>query len=157
MKISKNFSLSELTKSDIAIRNGIDNSPNAGQLECIITLVNGFLQPLRDKVGMPIKITSCFRKDEIDTILVGYQRSTPSQHVKGEAADFEVPGMDNLDLAEYIRDNMDFDQLILEYYENGKPDSGWVHCSYKKSGNRKEVLRARLLENKKTQYTKGLN
>ena len=148
-----------LTKSQIAERNGIDNTPNEEQLCNLKILVIGFLQPLRDHFGLPIRITSAFRHFSVDKILVPNRNweENPSQHSKGEAADFEITGIDNYTLACYIKDNMDFDQLILEYYEEGKPDSGWIHCSYKATGNRKEILRARRNTKGETVYSYSLD
>jgi hypothetical protein len=83
--------------------------------------------------------------------------SSRSQHCKGEAADIEVPGTPNAELAEWIRDNLEFDQLILEFYTSGVPDSGWVHVSYKTDGtNRKSILTATRV-NGKTEYSTGIN
>ena len=151
MKLSRNFSLSELIKSDTAIRLGIDNNPNADQIEKLKALCENILQPVRDHFGR-VKVTSGFRSVELCTAIGS---SVNSQHAKAEAADFEVMGTDNAELADWINKNLDYDQLILEFYTPGIPDSGWVHVSYKTEGNRKSVLTA-MKENGKTVYKPGL-
>lgn len=157
MRLSKNFTLNELIKSQTATRQGIDNYPNAEQLENLKVLTKGFLQPLRDVIGYPIRVTSCLRVLELDQFLNGI-REKLSQHTKGEAVDFEITGFDNFELAQIIEEKMDFDQMILEYYEMDVVNSGWIHCSYKKTGNRGEVLTARRNpKTKKTWYSYGLN
>jgi uncharacterized protein YcbK (DUF882 family) len=152
-RLSKNFTLTELTKSQTATRLGFKNSPTPAHLENLKVLVERFLQPLRTDLDRPIRMTSCYRSLKLNKAIGG---ATKSQHSKGEAADFEVTGMDNYELAKYIRDNCEFDQLILEFYTPGDPNSGWVHCSYKSEGNRKQVLTATKV-NGKTKYTTGLN
>ena len=134
MKLSKNFSLTEMQKSQTAERRGIPNVANDEQIESMVLLAENILQPIRDEFG-PFMVSSGFRCPEL-CIAVG--SNIHSQHAKGEAADFEVPNIDNLDLARWIRDNLDFDQLILECYTGG--NSGWIHCSYKPEGNRKQML-----------------
>ncbi|OUW63895.1 MAG: hypothetical protein CBD61_01290 [Pelagibacteraceae bacterium TMED201] len=96
-------------------------------------------------------MTSGYRSPELCEAIGS---SKTSQHAKGQAADFEITGIDNKVLAEYIIDNLDFDQIILEFYTDGDPNSGWVHCSYK-DDNRKQVLRASRVDGK-TRYTNGL-
>ena len=150
MKLSKNFSLHELCKSDSAIRHGIDNAPTAQIIDCLQDLVDNVLQPLRDKFG-PIVVTSGYRSPELNKKIGG---STTSHHCYGYAADFEVLGMDNRELAIYIRDNLKFTQLILEFYD-GRPDSGWVHCAYNENDLKGQVLTASKV-NGKTQYTNGI-
>ena len=134
MKLSKNFSLTEMQKSQTAERRGIPNVANDEQIESMVLLAENILQPIRDEFGS-FMVSSGFRCPEL-CIAVG--SNIHSQHAKGEAADFEVPNIDNLDLARWIRDNLDFDQLILECYTGG--NSGWIHCSYKPEGNRKQML-----------------
>ena len=134
MKLSKNFSLTEMQKSQTAERRGIPNVANDLQIESMVLLAENILQPIRDEFG-PFMVSSGFRCPEL-CIAVG--SNIHSQHAKGEAADFEVPNIDNLELARWIRDNLDFDQLILECYTGG--NSGWIHCSYKPEGNRKQML-----------------
>ena len=152
-RLSKNFRLSEFTKSQTASRKKISNTPTPEHLENIKVLVAELLQPLRNELDMPIIITSGYRSTELNRIIGG---ASNSQHCKGEAVDIECIGMNNLELAEYIVRNYDFDQLILEFYNPSEgPYSGWVHVSYKKSGNRKEVLSA-LTDGKNTRYVRGI-
>lgn len=153
-QLSTHFKLSEFTKSQTASRLQLDNSPTDAHLTCIKTLVDEFLQPLREVIDMPIVITSGYRSDELNYEIGG---SATSQHSKGEAVDIECFGMSNKQLAVYIRDHMDFDQLILEFYDpNEGGNSGWVHVSYKKEGNRKEVLSAIKEGKKPLRYVYGI-
>jgi len=126
MNLTRNFSLLELTKSDTAIRKGIDNNPNADQVEKLKALCENILQPVRDHFGR-VKVTSGFRSVELCTAIGS---SVNSQHAKAEAADFECPGVDNAELADWIHKNLPYDQLILEFYTPGEPNSGWIHCSW---------------------------
>jgi len=152
MKLSKNFSLKELTKSSTATRFGIVNQPNTEQLINLTSLALMILQPIRDKHGSTT-INSGLRVLELNRKIGS---SDTSQHVKGEAADVECPGVDNLVLAKWIRDNLDFDQVILEGYESGDTNSGWIHVSYKADGaNRKKCLTA-TFPNGKAKYVNGL-
>ena len=124
MQLSKNFSLNEMTRSQTATRKGIDNSPSGTHQSNLVLLCQNILQPLRDYYGRPLRVTSGYRSPEL-CIAIG--SSINSQHAKGQAADFEIPGVSNKDLAEYIRDNLNFDQLILEFFTPSDPMSGWVH------------------------------
>lgn len=152
MKLSANFSLKEYTKSSTAIRLGIDNTPDGDHLDAAKELFANVMQPVRDHFGSTI-ITSGYRSHTLNRAIGGSDRS---QHSKGEACDFECKSASNLDVAQWIIDNLDFDQLILEFYVPGDPHSGWVHCSYKADGtNRKQVLTA-VKENGKTVYKSGL-
>ena len=126
MNLTRNFSLLELTKSDTAIRKGIDNNPNADQVEKLKALCENILQPVRDHFGR-VKVTSGFRSVEL-CIAIGSSQN--SQHAKAEAADFECPGVDNAELADWIHKNLSYDQLILEFYTPSEPNSGWIHCSW---------------------------
>ena len=151
MKLSANFSLNELTKSDTATRHDIDNTPTMQVIENLQDLVDNVLQPLREKLG-PVVVTSGYRSPAVNTKIGG---STTSDHCHGYAADFEVLGMDNRELALYIRDSLQFKQLILEFYRDGVPDSGWVHCSFQKDANKGQVLTAKKV-NGRTQYVNGI-
>jgi len=137
MKLSGHFSLSELTKSQTAVRKGIDNKPTLDHIENLTELCTHILEPTRRNFGKPMVITSGYRSEELCEAIGS---KTTSQHAKGEAADFEMFGLDNKSLAKYIKNNLIFDQLILEFYKNDDPSSGWVHCSYNKEENRKEAL-----------------
>ena len=148
MELTRNFSLSELTKSDTAIRKGINNNPNAEQVEKLKALCENILQPIRDHFGR-VKVTSGFRSEDL-CLAIGSSRS--SQHAKAEAADFECIGVDNAELADWIHKNLPYDQLILEYYTPGEPNSGWIHCSYIPHGSRAQFLHCYRDENGKTKY-----
>jgi len=149
MNLSRNFTLLELTKSDTAIRKGIDNEPNADQIDKLKMLCENILQPVRDHFGR-VKVTSGFRSPEL---CVAIGSSVNSQHAKGQAADFEVFGLSNAELVKWISENCDFDQMILEFHNLDEPNSGWVHCSYRNDGeNRKQILRAYKNESNKTCY-----
>ena len=153
MKLSKNFSLKELTRSQTAIRHGIDNSPTLDQLVCLTALTTAILQPIREVHGR-VDINSGLRVLELNRKIGS---SDSSQHVLGMAADLECPSIDNLKLAQWIEENLKFDQLILEFYEKGEPTSGWIHVSYNNQGeNRGRVLTASRVDGK-TQYTEGIH
>ena len=153
MQLSENFSLNELTKSQTATRKGIDNKPNDEIIFNLKALSTHILQKIRNHYERPVRVTSGYRSPEL-CVAIGSSKN--SQHAKGEAADFEITGIDNFDLAIWISKYLDFDQLISEFYVEGDKDSGWVHCSYKADGkNRKQVLTA-YKENGKTRYGKGL-
>ena len=137
MQLSGHFSLSELTKSQTAERKGIDNKPTLEHIENLTELCTQILEPTRRNFGKPMIITSGYRSEEL---CVAIGSKTTSQHAKGQASDFEMIGLDNKSLAKYIKNNLVFDQLILEFYTPNDPSSGWVHCSYNKDENRKEAL-----------------
>ena len=141
MQLSKNFSLDEMTKSRTAIRMGLSNNPSEGEVENLRLLCERVLQPVRDHFNNTVTIYSGYR-NEILSQKIGSSRN--SQHCKGEAADFEIFGIGNNEVSDWIKENLMFDQLILEYWEPGEPNSGWVHVSYKKeiNSNRKEYLMA---------------
>ena len=147
MNLSRNFSLLELTKSDTAVRKGIDNNPNSDQIEKLKLLCENILQPVRDHFGR-VKVTSGYRSPEL-CIAIG--SSVNSQHAKAEAADFECPGIDNAELADWIQKELSYDQLILEYYKPGEPNSGWIHCSWIAEQPRASFLHA-YREDGRTKY-----
>ena len=147
MNLSRNFSLHELIKSDTAIRKGIDNNPNPDQIDKLKVLCEKILQPVRDHFGR-VKVTSGFRSEQL-CVKIG--SSINSQHARAEAADFECMGTDNAELADWIYMNLEFDQLILEFYIPGEPNSGWIHCSYTPDQPRKQFLHAYKSEGK-TKY-----
>ena len=153
MKLSKNFSLRELTKSSTAERAGIDNNPT--DLEHLVNMTHlaiHILQPCRDKFGV-ITVNSGYRSPALNKTVGG---STKSQHCFGQAADFESFSTPNPVLAEWIRDNLEFDQLILEFYNGKDPNSGWIHCSYNFMENRKKVMTALKPARGKVEYKIGL-
>ena len=147
MNLSRNFTLLELIKSDTAIRKGINNNPSAGQIENLKLLCENILQPVRDHFGR-VKVTSGFRSEEL-CLAIG--SSVNSQHAQGCAADFECIGVDNAEVADWIKKNLQTDQLILEYYTPGEPNSGWIHASWVEFNPRAQYLRA-YREDKKTKY-----
>ena len=151
VRLSENFTLQEFTKSQTAERRGIDNTPVEGHLENAKALFENVVQPVRDNFGVTV-INSGYRSGDLNYAIGG---SNTSQHCKGQAVDIECPGTPNYDVAKWIEENLDFDQLILEFYTPGIPDSGWVHVSYKSEDNRKGVLTA-MKENGKTVYKANL-
>ena len=148
MKLTENFSLNELTKSQTAERKGIDNTPSTEHQDNLKSLCEMILQPIRDHFGQVVSVSSGYRSPEL---CVAIGSSTKSQHARGESADFEIFGVSNKELADYINENLDYDQLILEYWKESDPNSGWVHCSYTNGSNRKQYLRA-YKENGSTKY-----
>lgn len=152
MNLSKNFTLAEMTKSETALRLGIENEPNEQQLSALKLLCEKVLQPVRDHFGKGVKVNSGFRHPEVNAKVGG---SKTSDHTRGQAADIEIPGVANAELAEWIKDNLEFRQLILEFYTPGIPDSGWVHVSYVPEDNKKQVLTATKKDGK-TVYLTGL-
>ena len=152
MKLTANFSLAEMVKSDTALRLDMDNIPDDEQLANMVTLCENVLQRVRDHYGMGVKVNSGFRHPSVNAKVGG---SKTSDHCKGMAADIEIPGVANADLAKWIVDNMNFRQVILEFYTPGVPDSGWVHVSYNPANNKKQVLTA-TKQGGKTVYLPGL-
>jgi len=149
MSLSKNFSLEELTKSQTATRKGIDNTPSPEHQANLQSLCTAILQPIRDHFSKVVTVSSGYRSQEL-CLAIGSK--TTSQHAKGEAADFEIFGVSNKELADYIHEHLDYDQLILEYWKESDPNSGWVHCSYSEGNNRNQYLKAYKDENNKTCY-----
>jgi len=153
MRLSDNFTLAEYTKSQTALRQGIDNTPGEEHLEAAKALFEHVAQKIREHFG-PTIITSGYRSPALNEAIGG---SATSQHSKGEAVDLEVPGVPTAEVAQWISDNLDYDQLILEFYTPGETNSGWVHVSYKADGsNRNQDLTAARVDGK-TQYSHGLN
>ena len=149
MQLSLNFSLGELTKSQTATRKGIDNTPSPEHQENLKLLCESVLQPVRDHFGKVVTISSGYRSPELCTAIGS---KITSQHAKGQAADFEIFGVSNKALADYINSELHYDQLILEYWNESDPNSGWVHCSFAEGKNRKQYLKAYKDENNKTCY-----
>ena len=138
MKLSKHFSLSEFEKSSTATRLGIKNKAGSGEIKNLTDLCYAVLEPVRAKFEKPVFITSGYRSEQLCEA-IGSKKT--SQHTRGEAVDFEIMGISNLQLALWIENNCDFDQLILEFWkEDEGANSGWVHCSYNEGSNRKQVL-----------------
>lgn len=140
MKLSKNLSLAEVIRSDNAKRLGISNFPTAEHLENLKILAQQLFQPIRDHFGVPIYISSGYRSPELNKYTPG--SSSTSQHPKGEAIDIDMDGssdgVTNLDVFNYIKDNLVFDQLIAEFPINGHP--AWVHVSFRLGNQRRRVM-----------------
>jgi zinc D-Ala-D-Ala carboxypeptidase len=145
MNLSKSFTLNELTKSQEALRLGITNIPNEEQILNLKILCEKILQPIRDFYGMPVSVSSGFRSPELCKAIGS---SSTSQHTRGEAADFEIFSIANKALAEFIVANLDYDQCILEFWNENEPNSGWVHCSYSSKYNRRQYLKADKVDGK---------
>lgn len=149
MRLSPHFTLQELTKSQTALRMGLNNTPNPEQVEALKRLCEAILEPCRKHFKRSFVPSSGFRSKALCKAIGS---SPKSQHAKGEAVDFEIRTVPNYELAVFIRDNLEFDQLILEHYDGVDPNSGWVHVSYRGDGkNRKECL-----SYDGSTYTKGL-
>ena len=138
MQITKHFTLEELTRSDTAVRFGIDNEPGSEETENLVRVCDMILEPIRHRYDTPILPSSGYRCLELNRKIGS---SDKSQHTKGQAVDFEVKGVSNMEVASWIMDNLDYDQLILEFYKEGQPNSGWIHCSYVGNKNRNESKR----------------
>jgi hypothetical protein len=152
MNLTKNFTLSELTKSETALRKGLNNEPTQETISALQLLAVTVLQPVRDHYAKGVKVNSGYRSPEVNASVGG---SKTSDHCKGQAADIEIPGVANAELAEYIKDTLQFTQLILEFYTPGVPDSGWVHVSYDPTNLKKQVMTA-VRRDGKTVYLPGL-
>ncbi len=138
MIITKNLTLQELINSNTAKAKGIDNSPTNEHLRNLIEIANNIFQPLRDGIGKPIRISSGYRSEKLNKAVGG---SKTSQHNKGQALDLvATTGFTNKDIFDYIKKNLEFDQMIWEFGTDKNPD--WVHVSYNKGKNRKQVLKA---------------
>ena len=139
-RISDHISYQEATKSNTAIRNGIRNKPNAEQLGNMQRLAEAIFEPLRKHFGVPIRINSFFRSKKLNTAVGG---SKTSSHTKGQAIDIDdvLGGVTNAMMFHYVKDYLDFDQLIWEFGDNKNPD--WVHVSYESTvKQRKQILKA---------------
>lgn len=148
MKLSAHFALAEFTRSESAKRHGVSNEPTPEHLKNLITLCEKVLEPIRMKFG-PINISSGYRSKILNHYIGG---SLNSQHCEAKACDIDMDGMggpSNTEIFNYIKDSLEFDQLIWEFGDNNKPD--WVHVSYNEGKNRKQMLKA-LKVNGKTVY-----
>lgn len=146
-QLSANFALAEMILSRTAHRRGIDNTPPPAARKALQALAQEVLQPVRDRFGRPVIVTSGYRAPALNRAIGG---SASSQHTLGEAADFTVSGVSNLEVARWIVANLPFDQLIYEFGE-----SGWLHVSYRAGRLRRQVLRAEK-RNGRTVYLAGL-
>jgi hypothetical protein len=133
----------------------LDNTPDDEATENLRLLCEKVLQPVRDHFGKGVKVNSGFRSLAVNAAAGGVQGAKPSDHTRGMAADIEIPGVANADLAQWIMDNLDYTQLILEFYTPGIPDSGWVHVSYDPANLKKQELTATKVAGKTT-YLNGL-
>ena len=151
MQLSKNLTLAEVTKSTSAKRLGIDNTPDDWVTENLRQVALNVFQPLRDSFGCPIYVSSGYRSAELNTAIGGSSRS---QHVEGRALDLDADvygGCTNAQIFNWIKENVEFDQLIWEFGDSDNPD--WVHVSYVYDGiNRKRCLKAVRDEDGKTSY-----
>lgn len=136
-KLSPHFTLKELIHSDAAIKLGIDNTPPNEVISPLTIVCCRMLEPVRDHFQRAFVPNSGYRCPELNYALRG---SKTSQHMSGQAVDFEIPGIANYDLAHWISMNLIYDQLILENYTSGNPSSGWVHCSIVSGKNRMQCL-----------------
>jgi len=136
MKLSKNLTLGEATKSATAIKNGISNKPSGEHLSNLIQIATKIFQPVRDHFQKPIIVSSGYRSQALNDLIGG---ASGSQHSKGQALDLDG-SVDNSLIFEFIKNNLEFDQLIWEFGDDENPD--WVHVSYKTENNRGEVLQA---------------
>jgi len=136
MQLSKNFSLEEMERSQTAQRMGIKNKAGSGEIKNLTDLCYNVLEPCRAKFDKPIRISSGYRSEEL-CVAIGSKKT--SQHALGMAVDMEIPSESNLKVALWLQNNVDFDQLILEYY-TGEANSGWIHVSFNEGNNRKQVL-----------------
>lgn len=152
MNLTTNFSLAEMVKSETALRHDMDNTPGEAEIENLKRLAEKVLQPVRDHYGKGVKVNSGYRHPEVNAKVGG---SKTSDHCKGQAADIEIPGVPNADLAKWISENLEYTQLILEFYTPGIPDSGWVHVSYNPADLKKQNLTATKKDGK-TVYLPGL-
>jgi hypothetical protein len=141
MQLSKNLALAEVTRSETAKRNGISNMPTPEHIENFKKLAENVFQPIREHFGVPIHISSGYRSKALNTAVKG---SLSSQHCTGEAIDIDMDGTDitNAQIFHFIKDNLNFDQLIAEFPVNSNPS--WVHVSYESTGKqRKQILVAK--------------
>jgi len=135
LKLSEHFTLEELTKSETALRLGIENKPDEDEIVNLVELCNRILEPVRKHFGIPFSPNSAYRGPKLNKAIGA---SSKSQHQTGHAVDIELVGVDNYELAKWIEGNLNFDQLILEFY-TGHPSSGWVHISLIEEFNRRKV------------------
>ena len=146
MQLSENLSLAEVIRSETAKRNGISNKPNPRHLENLKIIAGNIFQPIRNFFQRAIHLSSGYRSEELNAFIKG---SASSQHCTGEALDIDMDGTEvtNKEIFDYIKDNLEFDQLIWEFGTNDNPD--WVHVSYKASGKqRKQILKATKVKGK---------
>jgi hypothetical protein len=149
MQLSPHFTLEEMIASPTALRKGIDNSPSPEIIANLTALCVNILEPLRANFNAPIVITSGFRCPKLNKAIGG---STTSQHCRGQAADFTIPGFTNDHVANFIAQHFNFDQLILEF-----PPQGWVHCSWAPSGHERKSVLTAVKSGRSTKYIPGIH
>ena len=151
MKLSKNFTLAEMTKSQTATRMGFDNNPSEDEQENLRLLCERVLQPIRDHFNHILTVSSGYRSPQL---CVAIGSSIDSQHAKGMAADFEIYGTPNNEVFNWVKENLMYDQMILEFWNEDEPNSGWIHVSYNPDSaeNIKENLQAYKDEDNITKY-----
>ena len=148
-QLSKHFTLTEMTRSMTAVRKGINNIPGPGEIKNLGDLCYEVLEPLRAHFDLPVTISSGYRSEALCEA-IGSKKT--SQHALGQAADLEIHSVPNIKIAYWLQNNVDYDQLIMEYFDKDDPAGGWVHISYHEAGsNRKQVL---TFDGKK--YSEGL-
>lgn len=153
MNLSPHFTLAEAMKSHVALRKGIDNAPPAALVPGIVRVATQILEPVRKEFRKPFSPSSWYRCPVLNAAI----GSKPtSQHLSGRAVDFEVPGVANDALARWCAAHLTFDQLILEFYQDGEPSSGWVHCALSEAGARDGVGRGEILTITKNETRIGL-
>ena len=155
MRLSPHFALSEFVSSQTAARRGIDNTPPPEVIERLTALCENVLEPVRAHFGRPVVISSGYRCPALNRAVGG---AASSQHVKGEAADFEIPGISNVEVARWMERKLNYDQLILEFYTPGQPNSGWVHASWRPNFRNQELTARRVRRNGRlvTEYVPGI-
>jgi len=155
MKLSPHCALSEFVSSQTAARRGIDNTPPADVIARLQLLCQHVLEPVRQRFGKPVVISSGYRSPALNRAVGG---SATSQHVKGEAADFEIPGLSNVEVARWMERKLNYDQLILEFYTPGQPNSGWVHVSWRPNYRNEELTARRVRRGSRlvTEYVRGI-
>ena len=149
MQLSKNLALSEVTRSETAKRRGISNMPTPEHIENFKLLAEKVFQPIRDHFGVPIRISSGYRSKELNTAIGG---SLSSQHCQGEAIDIDMDGTEikNVEIFNFIKDNLEFDQLIWEFGTDTNPD--WVHVSYESTGKQRKMILKAVKKGNATSY-----
>ena len=135
--ISAHFTFRELTHSALAVRHGLLNEPNSDEIQNLIHLAENILEPVRDHFDIPFRPSSGYRSLAVNQLLGS---PSTSQHITGEAVDFEIPSVSNRDVAAWVKDHLSFDQMILEFHQPDIPHSGWLHCSYRAGNNRQQSL-----------------
>jgi len=152
MQLSNHFSLAEFTRSQTALRSVqrygpnsktpdpskvIDNTPGTLAKKNLQRLVEAVLSPVRKHYGLPVRISSGYRSLALNRAIGS---KDTSDHVTGCAVDFEIPGVPNIDVACWIRDNLEYRQVILEFWREDDPYAGWIHVSFREGNNKKQVL-----------------